>query len=323
MAHLTNAGADPASLDSRLALLALTAEIDEWNHKNPRSTEFLNNSDQELLSNFFVAHLMPTAPSVWWNGDNAQRARTELLCEKYPQLKTRHWRNSGQKSIDVLRVWRKDALRLFPELIGNRYSDGADTDNESVVPFSTSPSNKRKQKRAMADLVAKKARKLPITPTKSMLGENSDEDDRLASTPAKPHQQPVPSIITPSPSSGSSSITMSNSDSEDEPFVPRRRRLHRQSSIEAPPDEPVVASSLPLLSISPTRTVVSIEPLELPEKKAAYMATFDEISGFVARYHADIVSLEHAESVHRIKKLEKKVKSLRKLSKKLNKKIQG
>ncbi|KAF4775260.1 hypothetical protein HER10_EVM0008438 [Colletotrichum scovillei] len=104
-----------ASLREQLAFLALTNAIDNWNSQCPGlATQLLNDSDQRLISECYKAHLMPTARSFWWNGENANIATSILLPEMYPLLEDNYWKRSRLKATDILRTWRKDAASLLP-----------------------------------------------------------------------------------------------------------------------------------------------------------------------------------------------------------------
>ncbi|KAK1541493.1 hypothetical protein CPAR01_07482 [Colletotrichum paranaense] len=104
-----------ASLHEQLAFFALTNEIDYWNSQCPQlATQLLNDNDQHVISACYKAHLMPTARSFWWNGENANIATSILLSEMYPLLENNYWKRSRLKATDILRTWRQDAARLLP-----------------------------------------------------------------------------------------------------------------------------------------------------------------------------------------------------------------
>ncbi|KXH50016.1 hypothetical protein CSIM01_07274 [Colletotrichum simmondsii] len=103
------------SLHEQLAFLALTNAIDNWNSQCPGlATQLLNDNDQRLISECYKAHLMPTARSFWWNGENANIATSILLPEMYPLLKNNYWKRNRSKATDILKTWRKDAASLLP-----------------------------------------------------------------------------------------------------------------------------------------------------------------------------------------------------------------
>ncbi|KAF9873542.1 hypothetical protein CkaCkLH20_09001 [Colletotrichum karsti] len=156
MSRLSTPDADDDTLvEDRLAFLALTSEIDLYCHECPKSRDFLDDNDQELLDRCYKAHLMPTAPSFWWNNDNASLARITLLGNAYPLLRndkhlqkskkrlqpSKKWRQCERQRKKVLKAWREDALRLFPELtdgldqeLRQKLSDEADDmiDNDMI-----------------------------------------------------------------------------------------------------------------------------------------------------------------------------------------------
>lgn len=125
-----------------LAFLGLTYEIDLWSHEVPTSLIHLSECDQDVLSELYVSYLMPTARSIWWQPNyygikerlmvdkKEKRATTKkhgvverkdvvtkrLLGKKYPLLENKAWRQCHAKASKVLRIWRKDLSRLFPEL---------------------------------------------------------------------------------------------------------------------------------------------------------------------------------------------------------------
>ncbi|EXF74863.1 hypothetical protein CFIO01_04191 [Colletotrichum fioriniae PJ7] len=103
------------SLHQQLAFLALTNAIDNWNSQCPQlATQLLNDNDQRLISECYTAHLMPTARSFWWSGENADIATSILLPQMYPLLERNYWKHNRFKASDILRTWRKDAARLLP-----------------------------------------------------------------------------------------------------------------------------------------------------------------------------------------------------------------
>ncbi|KAJ0163788.1 hypothetical protein CTA2_2408 [Colletotrichum tanaceti] len=108
-----------SSPNDRLAFLALTHTIDQWSCQYPHlADELLGDTDQQLLSELYVAHLVPAARSFWWNDDNYHRAMGQLLKEKYPVVKVVAWKNSGPKASNLLQTWREDAALLYTDLIG-------------------------------------------------------------------------------------------------------------------------------------------------------------------------------------------------------------
>ncbi|KAF6817265.1 hypothetical protein CMUS01_12125 [Colletotrichum musicola] len=307
----------------KLALLAITYEINEWNNEFLKVAEkHLSDADQTFLSNCYREHLMPIKRgSIWWRDDNARIALTVLLPERYPLLATKSWKRNREKTRAILRTWRKDAARIFPELTEDGFGDEESDDEECDVIWKPAPTKKRK-----GDAIQEDARKNYKKPTISR--SESPVDDRqearkTANTPfrPKPHA-PATGLVTPPQSIEGTPVTGSDSDSEDCEPIPMRRRRARPPTTptQSPPLRSVAAAGAyrSPLSISPTRTMASIAPVASSRhREAEHMATFGDALKVLSRTQNE----KEKESNRRIAELGRSVKQLTEMVAKLTEKM--
>ncbi|KZL72147.1 hypothetical protein CI238_00847 [Colletotrichum incanum] len=352
-----------ASFDDKLAFLALTHTIDQWNSKYPHlASQLLDDIDQQLLSECYAAHLMPVARSFWWNGDNAHRAKTQLLYEKYPLIKAAAWKRNGDKARDILRIWRKDAALLYTALSKNGGDDDVsvgkadeEVDEETEDGPGVSPSTASEDEAGESDEEAastivvainrdtkreadgtlgrveapKKARKCP------MFDEESSEDETFEirhRSNAKPTtstpKRAVAAMITPPQSGESTPAIRIDSDTEDEDpiamrkYQGRRGRRRRRVEPEGPANTDTAVVDTAPLTFTLIQTMVSTEPAEAPTQKHNCLAALSEAVGLVVKSRDTFSIQERREASRQLKKLEKKLKNLSKTIKILNKAVQ-
>ncbi|KAF6801035.1 hypothetical protein CSOJ01_12037 [Colletotrichum sojae] len=272
----------------RLALLALTYEIDLWNHEFLKvAKKHLSDADQNLISNCYREHLAPFARgSIWWRDDNARIALTVLLPERYPLLATKSWKRNRDKTRGILRTWRRDAARIFPELTEDGFGD-EDSDDEECDVIWQPARNKKRKGDAIQEDVRNNCKKPAISRSESPV----DDRRKIANTPfrPKPHA-PATGLVTPPQSIEGTPVAGSDSDSEDCEPIPMRRRRARPplTSTQSPPLRSAVAAAayrFPL-GISPTRTIASIAPVAAPRRREAdRMATFEDALKDLSRAH--------------------------------------
>ncbi|KAK6226564.1 hypothetical protein QIS74_00119 [Colletotrichum tabaci] len=340
-----------SSPDDRLAFLALTHTIDQWSYQIPHlADKLLEDRDQQLLSELYVAHLMPAARSFWWNGDNYHRAMDQLLKEKYPVVKVVAWKWSGLKASNLLKIWREDAALLYTDLVGpgredNVHSGEADQEvdgekdvvsevsqshaaerdevesDEEVKKYTveaTRPDIKRKASKILGRIeTSKKAR------ARSVYDEESSEDDifeirhRPKMRPTFSTPRPAATALMTPPQSSKSTITIViASDSEDEDLAATTSRL-----ATGQPDGPVAASDPAPLSLTPVQTVASIEPAEELTQKHNCLAAIRETIDRVAESCDTFLPQERSEASRQLKKLELKLERLGKTAKGLREAI--
>lgn len=287
MAHFRTRRGNQELLDSRLAFLALTFIVNEWNHEYPHITsDLLSDSDQQLLTRFYTMHLMPTAHSFWWNSDNANRARTELVNAKYPLVQSNTWKRSRPKAADVLKIWRKDSARLFPELVEGGLEDGQSSKSGEAatkMEVAAVAATGRDRKRRGDDTVIQSS-----TPKRTKMAscydglQNSDScvsRSRSNSNPKTPTSKGVAgAVLTPPGSNESGSTTLNDSDSEDQEPVPMRRRrsIRGRLTVRKETPEHVPADPTPS-NTTPVWTVASIKPVEQPRQYRTCMVTLQEV----------------------------------------------
>ncbi|WQF78454.1 hypothetical protein CDEST_03468 [Colletotrichum destructivum] len=243
-----------SSPDDRLAFLALTYTIDQWSYQIPHlADKLLEDRDQQLLSELYVAHLMPAARSFWWNGDNYHRAMDQLLKEKYPVVKVVAWKSSGPKASNLLKIWREDAALLYTDLVGPGREDNVpsgeadqeveeetdvilevsqshaaeldEVESDEEVKKCTSPNIKRKASKTLGRVeTSKKAR------ARSVYDQESSEDDifeirhRPKMRPTFSTPRPVATALMTPPQSSKSTLTIVvDSDSENEDLAATSR----------------------------------------------------------------------------------------------------
>ncbi|GKT82723.1 hypothetical protein CT0861_05316 [Colletotrichum tofieldiae] len=341
-----------ASPDGQLAFLALTHTIDQWNSKYPHlASQLLDDTDQQLLSEYYAAHLMPVARSFWWNGDNAHKAKTQLLYEKYPLVKAAAWKRNRDKASDILRIWRKDAKHLCTELNGNGVDDdlsGGKTDEEvdeetedgpgvshstasededsaSTIVVATNRDTKRKADERLGRVeTPKKARKCSIFEEESSEDEIFEFRHRSKAKPTTPTpKRAVAAMITPPQSGESTAAIRTDSDNEDdEPIAMRKyrgRRGRRSRRVEPErPVETVVVDAVPL-NLNLVQTTVSAEPAEAPIWEHNCLAALQEVVDLVAKSRGTFSIQEQREVSRQLKKLESRLEKLSKTIKRLNK----
>ncbi|WYZ34263.1 hypothetical protein EsH8_I_000539 [Colletotrichum jinshuiense] len=329
MAHFRTRRGNQELLDSRLAFLALTFIVDEWNHEYPHVTsDLLSDSDQQLLTRFYTIHLMPTAHSFWWNSDNANRAKTELVNAKYPLVKSSTWKRSRPKATDILKIWRKDAARLFPELVEDGLVDCQSSKNGEALKkmeVAAVAATGRDRKRRGDDTVNQSTTPKRTTMTSVYDGLQHSDDgvshSRSNSNPKTPISKGVASaVLTPPESNESGSTTLNDSDSEDQEPVPMRRRRNirgrltvREGTPEHVPADPTPSDTTPVW------TVASIKPVEQPHQYHTCMVTLQEVVESMAISHDRFVSRERAGTEYQFKKWAKKGKRLSKKIERLTK----
>ncbi|TQN71115.1 hypothetical protein CSHISOI_04351 [Colletotrichum shisoi] len=336
-----------SSPDDRLAFLALTYTIDQWSYQIPHlADKLLEDRDQQLLSELYVAHLMPAARSFWWNGDNYHRAMDQLLKEKYPVVKVVAWKWSGPKASNLLKIWREDAALLYTDLVGPGREDnvpGGEADQEvdeetdvisevsqsyaaeldevesdEEVEECTRPDIKRKASKTLGRIeTSKKAR------VRSVYDQESSEDD-IFEIRHRPKMRPMFStprpaataLMTPPQSSKSTLTIVIASDSEDEDLAATTSR-----PATGKPDGPVAASDPAPLSLTPVQTVASIEPAEEPTQKHNCLTAIRETIDRVAESCDTFLPQERSEASRQLKKLELKLERLGKTAKGLREAI--
>ncbi|KAK2057984.1 hypothetical protein LY76DRAFT_636182 [Colletotrichum caudatum] len=356
-------GGHRASLHDRLAFLALTHTIDQWNSKCPGfASQLLDDADQQLLSECYVAHFMPTAHSFWWDGDNANIAVTHLLREKYPQVEVAAWKRSRSKASDILKSWRKDAALLHTQLIKNgrddddvsgeeagedvgeetedgldvRQSPGAEDGEDGfsegateavVVPHSRD--TKRRGKAPGRIELPKRSRKCFDHGC-----EGSDDDVfGLCRSKAKPTastpKRAVAAMITPPQSGGLSPVISIDSGTEDESpleargYYGRRRRGRRRRLVE--PESPPADAAVAgpaPLTLTVVRTMASIEPAEAPAHEHECLAALQETVDSVAKPRVAFSSQERRQASRQLNELENKLEKLGSAVKRLNNAVQ-
>ncbi|OHF04450.1 hypothetical protein CORC01_00302 [Colletotrichum orchidophilum] len=312
MDGFTTKGGNRSPLHQKLAFLALTNTIDQWNSEYPRlASQLLDDKDQHLLSECYAAHLMPTAPSLWWNGNNASIATCLILPEAYPSLNHGSWKGSKIKASDILRTWREDAARLYPfseiddddhentsiedmaqdpgqesenvisfsrSLEQCRVNDQNDFDeyNRDVTYIAESPASNKKRKAdsSLSQVATPKRAKQ----NRSIYDDESSDDEILVRR-QRPHaranvrpRRPAALIITPPHVGESTPTILIDSDSDDEEPVAPGRRQGRGERKES--IEPVMVNPS-RLSLTPICTVTAIEPVEALQEKHSCIATLD------------------------------------------------
>ncbi|KAH9239319.1 hypothetical protein K456DRAFT_1720867 [Colletotrichum gloeosporioides 23] len=239
-----------------LAFLGLTYEIDLWSHEVPTSLIHLSECDQDVLSELYVSYLMPTARSIWWQPNyygikerlmvdkKEKRATTKkngvverkdvvtkrLLGKKYPLLENKAWRQCHAKASKVLRIWRKDLSRLFPELRPDDYVPEDELADESAdelagedeVTISTSNRGSKRKAEAAAEPKPKKLKTITAAPPKS-----PHESKPVWQTSTPSQRCAISFLITP-PQSGGNSPVLGDlddfDDTDDEAPLPMGRR---------------------------------------------------------------------------------------------------
>ncbi|GJC77702.1 hypothetical protein ColLi_00540 [Colletotrichum liriopes] len=319
--------------------------------------QLLDDTDQQLLSKYYAAHLMPVARSFWWNGDNAHRAKTQLLYEKYPLVKAAAWKRNRDKASDILRIWRRDAEHLCTELNENGVDDdlsGGKTDEEvdeetedgpgvshstasedeegefdedsaSTIVVATNRDTKRKADERLGRVeTPKKVRKC------SIFEEESSEDELFEfrrRSKAKPTtstpKRAAAAMMTPPQSGESTAAIRTDSDSEDDdPIATRKykgRRGRRSRRVEPErPAETVVVDAVPL-NLNLVQTTVSAEPAEAPIREHNCLAALQEVVDLVAKSRGTFSIQAQREVSRQLKKLENKLEKLSKTIKRLNK----
>ncbi|KAK1451457.1 hypothetical protein CMEL01_06031 [Colletotrichum melonis] len=223
-----------ASLHQQLAFLALTNEIDNWNSQCPQlATQLLNDNDQQLISKYYKAHLMPTARSFWWNGENAYIATSILLPEVYPLLKNNHWKRNRLKATDILRTWREDAARLLPF---------DDVDNEELGNTRV----EEEEEEIEEDSVEEDRDVRSLSRSLQQCGMNDQHDaeedtedviflaERPAPSKKRKAESPLSPVITPKKAKHHQSVDKSVYDvesSDDDIIVRRRRPLAKSAGL--------------------------------------------------------------------------------------------
>ncbi|KAK2770766.1 hypothetical protein CKAH01_04273 [Colletotrichum kahawae] len=262
-----------------LAFLGLTYEIDLWNHEVPSSMIHLSECDQDILSELYVDYLMPTARSIWWQvkyfdikeklmvdkkerlmvGKKEKTVVTKrLLGKKYPLLENKAWRQSHAKVSAILRIWRKDLSRLFPELRPDDYvSDGELADEssdelarEDEVTVSMGIRGSKRKVEAAAEPKLKKFKTTTAAPPKS-----PHESKPVWQTSTPSQRCAISFLITPPQSGGNSPVLGDLDDIDDEDPLPMGRRRGRPiRTLERTPPAvscPPPISVLPIRAISP------------------------------------------------------------------------
>ncbi|KAK1990853.1 hypothetical protein LX36DRAFT_663833 [Colletotrichum falcatum] len=351
-----------ASLEDQLAFLALTHTIDEWNSQCPGvASQLLDDADQQLLSECYAAHLMPTAHSFWWNGDNANTAVTRLLEKKYPQVKGASWKRNRSKASDILMTWRKDAALLYTQVVKNRGDDdgasgetadkdfGEEAEDDFSIPQSSAAEDGEGEPReGVADALVvghgrdtkrrveapgriespKKARRSFVCYSEG----SEDEVFGLCRPKAKPAastpKRAVSAMLTPPQSGGSSPVVLVDSGTEDEGpleargyYGRRRGRRRRPVEPESPTTDAAVASPAGL-TLTLARTVASIEPSEAPAHKHECLAALQEAVDSVAKSCVAFSAQERREAGRQLNKLEDKLEKLGGAVKRLNDAVQ-
>ncbi|KDN62038.1 hypothetical protein CSUB01_02222 [Colletotrichum sublineola] len=351
-----------ASLDDQLAFLALTHTIDQWNSQYPLlASQLLNDTDQQLLSECYVAHLMPAADSFWWNGDNASIAMTHLLKQKYPQVKVAVWKRNRLKASDLLKTWRKDAALLYTQVIKNGRDDydvtgeeadeyvGEETEDGLYASQSSAAEDgegesskgttdamvvahsrytKRRVEASERIESPKKARKRFVYDSEGsedeVFGLCRSKAKLAASTPKR-----AAAAMLTSPQSGQSSpVALVDSNTEDEGpleargyYGRRRGRRHRLVEPESPPVDAAMANPVPL-SLTRIRTMASIEPTKTPTHEHKCLAALQEAVDSVAKSRVAFSAQERREASRQLNKLKNKLEKLGSAVKRLNDAIQ-
>ncbi|KAF6829192.1 hypothetical protein CPLU01_08082 [Colletotrichum plurivorum] len=297
----------------KLALLALTYEINEWNNEFLKVAEkHLSDADQNFLSNCYREHLRPIVHgSIWWNDDNARIALTVLLPERYPLLATKSWKRNHEKTRGILRTWRKDVARIFPELTEDGFGD--DGSDEEEYDLSWQPArNKKRKGDAVQEDPRKNYKKPAISRSESPKVGDYQKARKTANTPFRPKPYaPATGLITPPHSIEGTPVAGSDSDSEDGEPIPMRRRRARppMTPTQSPPlRSATAAAAYPSpLSISPTCTMASIAPVAASRhREADRIATFEDALKVISRAHNE----KEKESNRRIAELGRSVKQL-------------
>ncbi|KXH46645.1 hypothetical protein CNYM01_09944 [Colletotrichum nymphaeae SA-01] len=221
-----------ASLREQLAFLALTNAIENWNSQCPGlATQLLNDSDQRLISECYKAHLMPTAHSFWWNGENANIATSILLPEMYPLLEDNYWKRSRLKATDILRTWRKDAASLLP------FDDVEDEELQNTLV-------EEREEETEEDSVEEDRDVRSLSRSLQQCGMNDQHDteedtgdvifvaERPAPSKKRRAESPLSPVITPKRAKHHQSVVKSVYDveSSDDDIIVRRRRPFARSA---------------------------------------------------------------------------------------------
>ncbi|KAI3545912.1 hypothetical protein CABS03_01284 [Colletotrichum abscissum] len=223
-----------ASLHQQLAFLALTNAIDNWNSQCPHlATQLLNDNDQHLITECYKAHLMPTARSFWWNGENANIATSILLPKMYPLLENNYWKRDRLKATDILRTWRQDAARLLPF---------DDVDNEELGKTRV----EEEEEEIEEDSVEEDRDVRSLSRSLQQCGMNDQHDteedtedvifvtERPAPSKKRKAESPLSPVITPKRAKHHQSVDKSVYDvesSDDDIIVRRRRPLAKSAGL--------------------------------------------------------------------------------------------
>ncbi|EQB44748.1 hypothetical protein CGLO_16470 [Colletotrichum gloeosporioides Cg-14] len=271
-----------------LAFLGLTYEIDLWNHEVSASLMHLSECDQDILSELYVSYLMPTARSIWWQPNyydikerlmvdkKEKRVTTKkngvverkevitkrLLGKKYPLLENKAWRQCHAKVSEVLRIWRKDLSRLFPELRPDDYLSEDELAGEDEVTVSMSIRGRKRKAEAAAEPKPKKLKTITAAPPKS-----PHESKPVWQTSTPSQRCAISFLITP-PQSGGNSPVLGNLDdldgSDDDDPVPMGRRRGRP--IRTLEGTPPTTSCPPLATVLPIRAMSSKTAVALKQE---------------------------------------------------------